>query len=164
MSDPHLRKTFISEKASWLSSLTLHTLRFFFPHGRSNIGQDLGHSEEETLVVRDLVETLSHALRLKIDLTLCAKQYKFLFFKPGSRFDIKRMQADDSVQKGLAANGKAIKLCVFPALYQVPAKLQEERSKDTTFRLTRHYNEKMMEATIDEIESLVLIEKAVVLL
>jgi hypothetical protein len=122
------------------------------------------HSEEETLVIRDLEETLFQALSLKVDLTLCARQYKFLFFKPGSKFDFKTMQADDSVQEDLAVNGKAIKLCIVPAIYHVPARLQDERSKDITFRISRHYNEKMMEATLDEIESLVLVGKAVVLL
>lgn len=74
------------------------------------------------------------------------------------------MQADDTVQQGLAVNGKVIKLCIFPALYQVPASLQDDRSKDATFRLTRHHDEKMMEATLDEIEFLVLVRKAIVLL
>lgn len=162
-SEKDLMNNVILEKTKWLGPLLLGALNCFLPLESRDISQRLSRSQVEKGVFSELDSTLSHALSIKLELTLSMRRFKFIFFKPGALFHAKSMRSDDLQNAGSSANDQKIRLCILPALYSVPAEEAggcEERSSG----LTANCNMSLTEAEMDELGSLDLVEKAIVLL
>ncbi|KAG5758897.1 hypothetical protein H9Q72_012980 [Fusarium xylarioides] len=156
-----VKNKMINDKAKCLSSIILQTLDFFIPsnsHGMSERPYD-SHSDAEKLAVTALEDdSLSQALRIKVQLGLSDKRIKYFFFKPGTLFDGAIMECDIS-QIRVPANGR-LKLCVFPVLFSVPD--GDENQEDQGSRFGGH-DGGMTEAMVSDLELLVLVAKARVL-
>ncbi|RSM15779.1 hypothetical protein CDV31_004880 [Fusarium ambrosium] len=115
---------------------------------------DLGTEEMSP----DLEDPLRKALNLKFSLTTSMTRLKFYFFLPGHCFDETSMEKDD-----MSSDGCAVKLCLLPALFSVPRSRLDTRIEESRWEVETRYDRFLTEAREDEVASLRLVAKAVVL-
>ncbi|KAF5611948.1 uncharacterized protein FSUBG_1975 [Fusarium subglutinans] len=162
-SDKDLKDRIFSEKSEWLSSLMLETLSYFLPLESRDITQRLSPSDPEEEAIGDVDITLQHALKFKINLLLSVKRLKYHFFRPGTVFDASKMEVGQSQAGDMTLLGKAVKICLLPALFTIP-EASNEIKVGGELGLSEHYSKALTEASYKETESLVLVEKAIVFL
>ncbi|EMT64827.1 hypothetical protein FOC4_g10007518 [Fusarium odoratissimum] len=163
VSDKDVKKGIISERSNRLSSLMLQNLSCFLPLESRDITQRSPHNELETETISDMRSTLHHALKLKIELMLSVKRLKYLFFRPGTLFDAGKMDVVKSQAGDTALLGQEVKICLLPALFTIP-EAGNETGVEEESGFKANYNKALVEATDEDIESLVLVEKAIVFL
>ncbi|RSL46161.1 hypothetical protein CEP53_010443 [Fusarium sp. AF-6] len=115
---------------------------------------DLGTEEMSP----DLEDPLRKALNLKFSLTTSMTRLKFYFFLPGHCFDETSMEKDD-----MSSDGCSVKLCLLPALFSVPRSRLDTRIEESRWEVETRYDRCLTEAREDEVASLRLVAKAVVL-
>ncbi|KAF5254024.1 hypothetical protein FANTH_1206 [Fusarium anthophilum] len=162
-SDKKLEDRIFSEKSKWLSSLMLETLGYFLPLESRDIAQRLSPSDPEKEAIGDVNTTLKHALKFKINLLLSIKRLKYHFFRPGTVFDASKMEVGQSQAGDMTLLGKAVKICLLPALFTIPEASNEFGVREES-DLRENYSKALTEASYKETESLVLVEKAIVFL
>ncbi|TXC03787.1 hypothetical protein FocTR4_00002141 [Fusarium oxysporum f. sp. cubense] len=118
---------------------------------------------QKTETISDMRSTLHHALKLKIELMLSVKRLKYLFFRPGTLFDAGKMDVVKSQAGDTALLGQEVKICLLPALFTIP-EAGNETGVEEESGFKANYNKALVEATDEDIESLVLVEKAIVFL
>ncbi|RBA11160.1 hypothetical protein FPRO05_04333 [Fusarium proliferatum] len=134
-----IKDDIIEEKSKWLSS------------------------DPETAAIKGMEAILTHALEVKIELLLCVKRMKYLFFKPGTLFDGNKMEVVESQAGDSALPGQKVQICLFPALFAVSEATDETEVEEET-SLSATYSKALTEVSDKETESLVLLEKAIVFL
>ncbi|KLO97592.1 uncharacterized protein FFB20_13060 [Fusarium fujikuroi] len=162
VSDKDIKNRIISEQAEWLSSLMLESLSYFLPLESRDIPQRLPRNEPETETVSDMRSTLHHALKVKIELMLSIKRLKYLFVRPGTLFDAEKMKVGQSQAGDTARLGQKVKICLLPALFTVSEAGNETRVEEASFSAS--YSKAVAEVKEEDMESLVLVEKAIVFL
>ncbi|KAL2211434.1 hypothetical protein CC79DRAFT_1328798 [Sarocladium strictum] len=163
LSDRNVEKEILSERSKWLSSLMLQTLSCFLPLEGRDMTQRPPNHELETETISDLRSTLFHALKTKKELMMSVKRLKYFFFRPGTLFNAERMEVDRSQAGCPASLSQEVKICLLPALFTVSDAGNTSGDRDE-FNLKASYTEALAEATYEDIESLVLMEKAIVFL
>ncbi|EXK46450.1 hypothetical protein FOXG_20412 [Fusarium oxysporum f. sp. lycopersici 4287] len=163
VSDKDVKKGIISERSNRLSSLMLQNLSCFLPLESRDITQRSPHNELETETISDMRSTLHHALKVKIELMLSVKRLKYLFFRPGTLFDARKMEVVKSQAGDAALLGQEVKICLLPALFTIPEAGNETGvEEESSFKA--NYSKALAEVTDEDLESLVLVEKAIVFL
>ncbi|EWZ49197.1 hypothetical protein FOWG_09050 [Fusarium oxysporum f. sp. lycopersici MN25] len=163
VSDKDVKKGIISERSNRLSSLMLQNLSCFLPLESRDITQRSPHNELETETISDMRSTLHHALNVKIELMLSVKRLKYLFFRPGTLFDAGKMEVVKSQAGDTALLGQEVKICLLPALFTIPEAGNETGvEEESSFKA--NYSKALAEVTDEDLESLVLVEKAIVFL
>ncbi|KAF4957461.1 hypothetical protein FGADI_3097 [Fusarium gaditjirri] len=107
--------------------------------------------------------TLYHAVTVKIELMLSVKQLKYLFFRPGTLFDAEKMEVVKPQAGGIASLGQEVKICLLPALFTT-SEAGNETGVEEESSSRVDYSKDWTEVTCEDIESLVLVGKAVVFL
>ncbi|KLO86456.1 Uncharacterized protein LW93_11232 [Fusarium fujikuroi] len=123
----------------------------------------LASSAQETEIIQDMRNTLHHAFNVKIELMLSVKRLKHLFFKPGTLFDGKKMEVVKSQARDSALLGQEVQICLLPALFAASEGTDETGDGEET-SLSASYRQALPGVTDEDIESLVLVEKAIVFL
>ncbi|KAG7423423.1 hypothetical protein Forpi1262_v015432 [Fusarium oxysporum f. sp. raphani] len=163
LSDKHVKKANLSEKSEWLSCLMLQNLSCFLPLESRDITQRSPHDEREMEIIGGMRSTLYHALTVKIELMLSVKRFKYLFFRPGTLFDAEKMEVVKSQAGDSALLGQEVKICLLPAFFTISEAGNESGvGEESNFRA--NYSKALAEVIDEDIESLVLVEKAVVFL
>ncbi|RYC79847.1 hypothetical protein BFJ63_vAg17268 [Fusarium oxysporum f. sp. narcissi] len=163
LSDKDVKKAIISEKSKWLSSLMLQNLSCFLPLESRDITQRSPHDERETEIIGGMRSTLYHALTVKIELMLSVKRFRYLFFRPGTLFDAERMEVVKSQAGDSALLSQEVKICLLPAFFTISEAGNESGvGEESSFRV--NYSKALAEVIDEDIESLVLVEKAIVFL
>ncbi|KAG5805821.1 hypothetical protein H9Q74_009574 [Fusarium xylarioides] len=162
LSDKDIKNMIISERSGWLSKLMLQNLSCFLPLESRDITQRLPRNEPETETIGDMRSTLYHALKFKIELMLSVERLKYLFFKPGTLFDAGKMEVGQSQAGDIGLLGREVKICLLPALFTISEAGNETGVEDAS--LSASYSKALAEVTDEDIESLVLVEKATVFL
>ncbi|KAL2683251.1 hypothetical protein Neosp_007719 [[Neocosmospora] mangrovei] len=150
-----LKEQMIEEKVKHLSEFMLQSLNFCITaesQGTTPDGDTAMHEPP------DLDNPLRKALNLKFSLTTSMTRLKFYFFLPGHEFDETRMEEDD-----MSSDGFVVKLCLLPALFSVPRDRLDTRIEESRWEVETHYDRCLTEATEQEVASLHLVAKAVVL-
>ncbi|KAF5621665.1 hypothetical protein F25303_12227 [Fusarium sp. NRRL 25303] len=106
--------------------------------------------------------TLHHALKIKIELMLSIKRLKYLFVTPGTLFDAEKMEVGQSQAGDNALLGQKVKICLLPALFTISEAGNETRVEEASFSAS--YSKALAEVEEEDMESLVLVEKAIVFL
>ncbi|KAH7165158.1 hypothetical protein EDB81DRAFT_753941 [Dactylonectria macrodidyma] len=178
-SEEHFETEVIPDKAKSLAEFILPGLQFFLLPESRNIDHSSIQHKQEISAVAQLQNTLCQALYLKVELALSNTGFKFIFFKPGDPFDANSMQWDSS-QAGSSRNSgqgmqssllsvknseknACIKPCLLPALYALPSQKAHEKLGDSALHFATSYNKCVTEAAPEDLESLSLVAKAVVL-
>ncbi|KAJ4270645.1 hypothetical protein NW764_013952 [Fusarium oxysporum] len=118
---------------------------------------------QKTETISDMRSTLHHALNVKIELMLSVKRLKYLFFRPGTLFDAGKMEVVKSQAGDTALLGQEVKICLLPALFTIPEAGNETGvEEESSFKA--NYSKALAEVTDEDLESLVLVEKAIVFL
>ncbi|KAF5975589.1 hypothetical protein FCOIX_7629 [Fusarium coicis] len=162
-SDKNLKDMIIAERSKWLSSLILQTLSCFLPPESRDIIQSLSPSGQTKEAIEYMKTILSHALGVKIELLLSVKQMKYHFFRLGTLFDAEKMELGQSQAGGIALLGQEVKICLLPALFAFPGASNEIGVRRES-GLSVGYSKALTEASTKDMESLVLVEKAIVFL
>ncbi|KAG7403818.1 hypothetical protein Forpe1208_v016305 [Fusarium oxysporum f. sp. rapae] len=163
LSDKDVKKAIISEKSKWLSSLMLQNLSCFLPLESRDITQRSLHDEREAETIGGMRSTLYHALTVKIELMLSVKRFKYLFFRPGTLFDAERMEVVKSQAGDSALLSQEVKICLLPDFFTISEAGHENGvGEESSFRV--NYSKALAEVIDEDIESLVLVEKAIVFL
>jgi hypothetical protein len=167
----------IPQKTKPLLEFIWETLRFLF------LPDDLQRAKTSTTYDEAVPErtglgnALSLAIKIKSQLLCSTKRYKFIFIKPGERFDTSYMHQDDG-SFSVSFNGKKrkskdhpsvigfgesaeVNFCLFPALYSVPVDDSRESPEQ---HFATNYEECMTEARPEELAFLTLMNPAIVLL
>lgn len=174
-----LKKQMIEEKAEHLSKFMIQSLSFCITaknRQRTTLDHD-SDMEEAPLnndldiedvptdddlateeVSPDLENPLRKALNLKFSLTTSMTRLKFYFFLPGHCFDETSMEKDD-----MSSDGCAVKLCLLPALFSVPRSRLDTRIEESRWEVETRYDRCLTEAMEEEVASLRLVAKAIVL-
>ncbi|RSM02079.1 hypothetical protein CEP52_008189 [Fusarium oligoseptatum] len=174
-----LKKQMIEEKAEHLSKFMLQSLSFCITaqNRQATTPDDDSHMEDVPTdddpdieeapthddlgtedVSPDLKDPLRKALNLKFSLTTSMTRLKFYFFLPGHCFDETSMEKDD-----MSSDGGSVKLCLLPALFSVPRSRLDTRIEESRWEVETHYDRCLTEAREEEVASLRLVAKAVVL-
>ncbi|KAH7182072.1 hypothetical protein DER46DRAFT_521548 [Fusarium sp. MPI-SDFR-AT-0072] len=163
LSDKDVKNGIISERSEWLSSLMLQNLSCFLPPESRVITHRLSRNEPKTETISDMTSTLHHALKFKIELMLSVKRLKYLFFRPGTLFNAEKMEVVKSQAGDIALLGQEVKICLLPALFTNSEAANETGvEEESSFRA--NYSKALAEVTDEGIESLVVVEKAIVFL
>ncbi|PCD21947.1 hypothetical protein AU210_015750 [Fusarium oxysporum f. sp. radicis-cucumerinum] len=163
LSDKHVKKANLSQKSEWLSCLMLQNLSCFLPLESRDITQRSPHDERETEIIGGMRSTLYHALTVKIELMLSVKRFKYLFFRPGTLFDAEKMEVVKSQAGDSALLSQEVKICLLPAFFTISEAGNESGvGEESNFRA--NYSKALAEVIDEDIESLVLVEKAIVFL
>ncbi|KAG4295226.1 hypothetical protein FPRO06_01810 [Fusarium proliferatum] len=163
VSDGDLKADIFSERANRLSSLMLESLGFFLPLESQDVTKRSLHNDLETEIIQDMRNTLHHAFNVKIELMLSVKRLKHLFFKPGTLFDGNKMELVKSQARDSALLGQEVQICLLPALFAASEGTDETGDGEET-NLSASYRQALPGVTDEDIESLVLVEKAIVFL
>lgn len=148
----------IEEKAKYLSEFMLQSVSFCITaEDREVITPDDDDSAMEEMPP-ELDIPLTKALDLKFSLTTSMTRLKFYFFWPGHDFEDTSMERDD-----MSSNGSVVKLCLLPALFSVPRDRLGTRLEESRWEIETYYDRYLTEATKDEVASLHLVAKALVL-
>ncbi|KAI8717212.1 hypothetical protein NCS52_00796300 [Fusarium sp. LHS14.1] len=150
-----LKEQMIEEKVKHLSEFMLQSLNFCITAESQDTAQDGDAVMQQP---PDLDNPLRKALNLKFALTTSMTRLKFYFFLPGHEFDDTRMEEDD-----MSTDGFVVKLCLLPALFSVPRDRLDTRIEESRWEVETRYDRCLTEATEQEIASLHLVTKAVVL-
>ncbi|EGU72984.1 hypothetical protein FOXB_16506 [Fusarium oxysporum f. sp. conglutinans Fo5176] len=163
LSDKDVKKAIITEKSNWLCSLMLQNLSCFLPLQSRDIAQRSPHDEREAETIGGMRSTLYHALTVKIELMLSVKRFRYLFFRPGTLFDAERMEVVKSQAGDSALLSQEVKICLLPAFFTIlEAGNESGVGEESSFRA--NYSKALAEVIDEDIESLVLVEKAIVFL
>ncbi|KAF5649979.1 hypothetical protein F52700_418 [Fusarium sp. NRRL 52700] len=162
LSAKDVKNRIISERSEWLSSLMIQNLSYFLPHESRDITRRLPHNEPEAETLSDMRSTLHHALKFKIELMLSVKQLKYLFFRPGTLFDEGKMEVGQSQVGDVGLLSREVKMCILPALFTISEACKETSVEEASFSAS--YSKALAEVTDGDMESLVLVEKAIVFL
>ncbi|KAF5705640.1 hypothetical protein FGLOB1_7857 [Fusarium globosum] len=163
LSVEHAKETCLSENSEWLSSLVLENLGCFLPLESQDMTQSSSHSELETETMGEMRAVFGRALTLKFELILSAKRFKYLFFRPGTAFDAKKMDVVQDQARDSVLLSQAVKICLLPALFT----LSEENNESEVGEISSYsasYSKALEEVRVEDIDTLVLVEKAVVFL
>ncbi|KAJ0131877.1 Uncharacterized protein HZ326_25021 [Fusarium oxysporum f. sp. albedinis] len=145
LSDKDVKKAIISEKSN------------------RDITQRSPHDEREAEAIGGMRSSLYHALTVKIELMLSVKRFKYLFFRPGTLFDAEKMEVVKSQAGDSALLSQEVKICLLPAFFTISEAGNENGvGEESSFRV--NYSKALAEVIDEDIESLVLVEKAIVFL
>lgn len=178
-SEEHFTTQLIPEKAKSLAGSILQSLRFFLPLESQDIHQRPLEHDIELLAARVLAQTVTQALHLKVNLTLSVRRFTFIFFKPSSPFDPSIMKKD-SYHSGKSSKSnqkmpgnpadqtesdksERVRLCILPALYALPEPEDNDESEDLALQSRTSYSRCMEEAISEDLGSLTLVARAIVL-
>ncbi|KAM6525642.1 hypothetical protein FALCPG4_011178 [Fusarium falciforme] len=150
-----LKEQMIEEKAEHLSEFMLQSLSFCITAKSQDMTPDGDTVMQEP---PDLDNPLRKALSLKLSLTTSLTRLKFYFFLPGHDFDETSMEKDD-----MSSDSCVVKLCLLPALFSVPRDKLDTRIEESRWEIETHYDRCLTEAMEEEVASLRLVAKAVVL-
>jgi hypothetical protein len=150
-----IKERMIEEKAEHLSEFMLQSLNFCITAKSQDTTLDGDTVMQEP---PDLDNPLRKALSLKFALTTSMTRLKFYFFLPGHDFDKTGMEKDD-----MSSDGCVVKLCLLPALFSVPRDKLDSRIEESRWEIETQYDRCLTEATEEEVASLRLVAKAVVL-
>ncbi|KAJ4186912.1 hypothetical protein NW755_007645 [Fusarium falciforme] len=150
-----LKEQMIEEKAEHLSEFMLQSLSFCITAKSQDMTPDGDTVMQEP---PDLDNPLRKALSLKFSLTTSLTRLKFYFFLPGHDFDETSMEKDD-----MSSDSCVVKLCLLPALFSVPRDKLDTRIEESRWEIETHYDRCLTEAMEEEVASLRLVAKAVVL-
>ncbi|KAF5004775.1 hypothetical protein FDECE_8765 [Fusarium decemcellulare] len=142
-----------------LAECILRTLRFFLPPESQDIGLRPLH-DHEVNASKSLDNTLSEALSLRLQLAKSITHLKFFFFKPDAPFNPETMRLQDRPR----ASNLPVKLCLLPALFVRSVDEDTEALEDAISGSDPNYNRYLKEAREEDLESLSLLAKAVVVL
>ncbi|RGP68810.1 hypothetical protein FSPOR_5015 [Fusarium sporotrichioides] len=145
-----------AETARWLSLVILPILNCLFPPGSQADGMEID-------ILKDLEKTLSQAVKLKIQVMPASGRFKRMFFRPGTQFDSDIMRYDDSQASSTSSKGQKVRLCLQPAVFYESVEAASQDDSDNTLPLEPIYTRCFTDATADELDSLSLISKAIVL-
>ncbi|KAJ4321514.1 hypothetical protein N0V84_005317 [Fusarium piperis] len=155
-SKDRLKERMIDEKAKHLSEFMLQSLSFCMAENHQPATSDDDSDTKE--VPPDLDILLRQALKLKLALTTSMTRLKFYFFWPGADFDETSMEKDY-----MSGDGGVVKLCLFPALFSVPRETLGTRLEESRWAVDSHHDRYLTNATEEEVASLPLVARAVVL-
>ncbi|KAI3570927.1 hypothetical protein IWW34DRAFT_812097 [Fusarium oxysporum f. sp. albedinis] len=128
-----------------------------------DITQRSPHDEREAEAIGGMRSSLYHALTVKIELMLSVKRFKYLFFRPGTLFDAEKMEVVKSQAGDSALLSQEVKICLLPAFFTISEAGNENGvGEESSFRV--NYSKALAEVIDEDIESLVLVEKAIVFL
>ncbi|UPL03814.1 hypothetical protein LCI18_014748 [Fusarium solani-melongenae] len=150
-----IKEQMIEEKAEHLSEFMLQNLSFCITAKSQDMTPDGDTVMQEP---PDLDNSLRKALSLKFSLTTSMKRLKFYFFLPGHEFDETSMEKDD-----MSSDGCVVKLCLLPALFSVPRNKLDTKIEESRWEVETRYDRCLTEAMEEEVASLRLVAKAVVL-
>ncbi|KAH6966061.1 hypothetical protein EDB82DRAFT_529766 [Fusarium venenatum] len=150
-----------AETARWLSIVILPILNSFFPPGGQDPTQYSVLNGVETDTLKDLEKTLSRAVYIKIKVMPVSGRFKHIFFRPGTKFDGDIMRYDNS-QGGSTSKGHIVRLCLQPAIFYENAEAASQ-DDDDTLHLETIYTRCFTDAAPDDMDTLSLISKAIVL-
>ncbi|KAF4463870.1 hypothetical protein FALBO_9307 [Fusarium albosuccineum] len=142
-----------------LAEFILRTLRFFLPPKSQNIGLRPSHDHEMN-ASKSLDNTLSEALSLRLQLAKSTTHVKFFFFKPDAPFNPETMRLQDRPR----ASNLPVRLCLLPALFVRSVDEDTEALEDAISGSDPNHNRYLKEAREEDLESLSLLAKAVVVL
>ncbi|KAJ3547140.1 hypothetical protein NM208_g1669 [Fusarium decemcellulare] len=142
-----------------LAEFILRTLRFFLPPESQDIGLRPLHDHEMN-ASKSLDNTLSEALSLRLQLAKSTTHLKFFFFKPDTSFNPETMRLQDRP----SASNLPVKLCLLPALFVRSVDEDTEALEDAISGSDPNYNRYLKKACEEDLESLSLLAKAVVVL
>lgn len=150
-----LKEQMIEEKVEHLSEFMLQSLSFCITAKSQDMTPDGGMVMQEP---PDLDNPLRKAFSLKFSLTTSMTRLKFYFFLPGHDFDETSMEKDD-----MSSDGCVVKLCLLPALFSVPRDKLDTRIEESRWEVETRYDRCLTEAMEEEVASLRLVAKAIVL-
>ncbi|KAH7310910.1 hypothetical protein B0I35DRAFT_439872 [Stachybotrys elegans] len=162
----------IPQKTKLLLEFIWDTLRFLLPPDNLQRAKPSAAYDETTPESTGLGNALSLAMELKSQLMCSTRRYKFIFIKPGERFNPSYMHQDDG-NFSVSLSGKhhssadrfgesaEVNFCLFPALYSAP---RDDSSDSPERHFAGNYDECTTEARLEELSSLTLMSPAIVLL
>ncbi|KAF4977311.1 hypothetical protein FZEAL_6134 [Fusarium zealandicum] len=165
--EKHFTTEVIPEKARSLAEFMVRILCFFLPKENQDINHRPLHYHQEILAAECLEKVISQALLLKVQLALSMKRLGFRFFKPGEPFDATCMQSDSSRSAGFVEDPDgpqdSVKLCLLPALYVLPAGVDDQEHEDSVMHFSANYNKYLTEVGVEDAGSLFLVVKSSVM-